>query len=196
MTDKVATLDDLGSLVSDGDSVALGGGWFANHPMAAVRQLLRNGARDLRVITVVGSIDIDLLVGAGAVSHLEFSMVTLEAFGLAPNVRRAIEGGLIGFTEYTGLGLLIAFEAQGRGVPYMPYRGPFGSDIPAHYPEIYQSVQCPFTGRRAHRSARPPARRRNRPCPSVRCRGQRPVGRNLRARHRDGQGRSPPHRHV
>ena len=145
MIDKVARLDDLGSLVSDSDSVALGGGWFANHPMAAVRQLLRNGARDLRVITVVGSIDIDLLVGAGVVSHLEFSMVTLEAFGLAPNVRRAIEGGLIGFTEYTGLGLLIALEAQGRGVPYMPYRGPFGSDIPAHYPEIYQSVRCPFT---------------------------------------------------
>jgi acyl CoA:acetate/3-ketoacid CoA transferase alpha subunit len=95
---------------------------------------------------VVGSIDVDLRAGAGALGHLSFSMVTLEAFGLAPNMRRGIEGGTLGFTEYTGLGLLIGLEAQGRGVPYLPYRGPFGSDIPARYPEIYATVRCPFTG--------------------------------------------------
>jgi glutaconate CoA-transferase, subunit A len=143
---KVVPLEAIGDLVSDGDTVAFGGGWFANHPMAAVRQLIRAGRKDLHAMSVVGSVDVDLLVGAGVLSHLSFSMVTLEAFGLAPNFRRAIETGVLGFTEFTGLGLLIGLEAQGRGVPYLPYRGPFGSDIPAHYPEIYQSVSCPFTG--------------------------------------------------
>lgn len=146
MAGKVVPLEGIGDLVADGDSVALGGGWLANHPMAAVRQLIRAGRRDLHAITVVGSVDIDLLVGAGVLGHLSFSMVTLEAFGLAPNVRRAIEGGTLAFTEYTGLGLLIGLEAQGRGVPYLPYRGPFGSDLPARYPEIYANVTCPFTG--------------------------------------------------
>jgi glutaconate CoA-transferase, subunit A len=146
MADKVASLTDLDHLVVDGDSVALGGAWFANHPMAAVRQLVRAGRKDLRPITVVGSVDVDLLVGAGVASHLTFSMVTLEAFGLAPQFRRAIEGGQIGFTEMTGLGLLIGLEAQGRGVPYLPYRGPFGSDLPAQYPDFYSTVECPFTG--------------------------------------------------
>lgn len=146
MAGKVIPLDRLPDLVPAGSSVALGGGWFANHPMAAVRQLVRAGRTDLHALTVVGSVDIDLLVGAGVLDHLSFAMVTLEAFGLAPNVRKGIEGGTLGFTEYTGLGLLVGLDAQGRGVPYLPYRGPFGSDIPPRYPDIYSMVTCPFTG--------------------------------------------------
>jgi glutaconate CoA-transferase, subunit A len=143
---KVVPLETLGELVHDGESVAFGGGWFANHPMAAVRELIRAGRRDINAITVVGSVDMDLLVAAGVLGRLSFSMVTLEAFGLAPNVRKGIESGALPFTEYTGLGLLIGLEAQGRGMPFLPYRGPFGSDIPAHYPDIYSTTTCPFTG--------------------------------------------------
>lgn len=143
---KVVPLEQLGDLVSDGESVAFGGGWFANHPMAAVRQLIRAGRKDIHAITVVGSVDMDLLAAAGVLGHLSFSMVTLEAFGLAPNVRKAIESGRVPFTEFTGLGLLIGLEAQGRGMPFLPYRGPFGSDLPAKYPDIYSTTVCPFTG--------------------------------------------------
>ncbi|MEY9211763.1 CoA transferase subunit A [Thermobifida halotolerans] len=143
---KVVALESLGDIVRDGESVAFGGGWFANHPMAAVRQLIRAGRRDIHAITVVGSVDMDLMAAAGTLGHLSFSMVTLEAFGLAPNVRGGIESGSLPFTEYTGLGLLIGLEAQGRGMPYLPYRGPFGSDIPGRYPDIYATTTCPFTG--------------------------------------------------
>jgi acyl CoA:acetate/3-ketoacid CoA transferase alpha subunit len=143
---KVVPLGALGDLVKDGDSVAFGGGWFANHPMAAVRELVRAGRKDINAITVVGSVDIDLMAAAGTLGHLSFSMVTLEAFGLAPNVRKGIESGELPFTEYTGLGLLIGLEAQGRGMPFLPYRGPFGSDLPGKYPEIYSTTTCPFTG--------------------------------------------------
>lgn len=146
MSGKVVPLEALGDVVPDGATVALGGAWFSNHPMAAVRQLIRAGRRDIHAMTVVGSVDVDLLAAAGVLGHLSFSMVTLEAFGLAPNVRRGIEGGTLGFTEYTGLGILIGLEAQGRGVPFLPYRGPFGSDIPSHYPQIYATSICPFTG--------------------------------------------------
>ncbi|WP_405151058.1 CoA transferase subunit A [Sphaerisporangium sp. NBC_01403] len=146
MPDKVVPLESLGDLVRDGDSVAFGGGWFANHPMAAVRELIRAGRKDIHAITVVGSADMDLMAAAGTLGHLSFAMVTLEAFGLAPNVRKAVESGKLPFTEYTGLGLLIGLEAQGRGVPFLPYRGPFGSDIPARYPDIYATTTCPFTG--------------------------------------------------
>jgi glutaconate CoA-transferase subunit A len=144
--DKRIELESLPELVGDGATVALGGGWFANHPMAAVRELIRAERKGLHAMTVVGSVDIDLLIGAGVLGHLTFSMVTLEAFGLAPNMRRSIEGGTLGFTELTGLGLLVGLEAQGRGMPFLPYRGPFGSDLPAKYPDVYQTVDCPFTG--------------------------------------------------
>lgn len=143
---KVVPLEALGGLVEDGDSVAFGGGWFANHPMAAVRELIRAGRKNINAITVVGSVDMDLMAAAGTLGHLSFAMVTLEAFGLAPNVRKGVESGGLPFTEYTGLGLLIGLEAQGRGMPFLPYRGPFGSDLPAKYPEIYSTTTCPFTG--------------------------------------------------
>lgn len=145
MRNKVVALEELGGLVRDGETVALGGSWYSNHPMAAVRQLIRADRKDIHAMTIVGSVDVDLLAGAGVIGHLSFSMVTLEAFGLAPNVRRGVEGGSLGFTEYTGLGLLIGLEAGHRGVPFLPYRGPFGSDIPAQYPDIYSTVSCPFT---------------------------------------------------
>lgn len=148
MANKVVELEELSTLVADGDRVALGGGWFANHPMAAVRQLVRDQRRDLEAITIVGSVDIDLLLAADSLRHVTFSMVTLEAFGLAPHFRQKIEAGEVSFTEMTGLGLLIALEAQGRGVPFLPYRGPFGSDLPGHYPDQYAEVDCPFTGER------------------------------------------------
>jgi glutaconate CoA-transferase subunit A len=31
-------------------------------------------------------------------------------------------------------------------MPFLPYRGPFGSDLPGRYPDVYQTVGCPFTG--------------------------------------------------
>ena len=123
MSDKIIELDRLAELVDDGASVALGGAWLCNHPMAAVRQLIRAGRRDLDLITVIGSIDADLLIAAGALRHLTFSMVTLEAFGLAPNLRRSVEGGNLAITELTALSMETALEAAGRNVPFMPFPG-------------------------------------------------------------------------
>lgn len=157
VTSRVRDLAALGALVADGDTVALGGGWSANHPMAAVRQLIRAGRRDLHAIAMVGSVDIDLLAGAGVLGHVSFSMVTLEAFGLAPSFRAGIESGAMGFTEYTGAGLVLGLEAQGRGVPFIPYRGPLEAELPKRYPDAYQVIECPFTGERltATRAIRP-----------------------------------------
>ena len=181
LADKVVPLESLGDLVNDGDSVAFGGGWFANHPMAAVRELIRAGRKDIHAITVVGSADMDLLAAAGTLGHLSFSMVTLEAFGLAPNVRKGIESGSLPFTEYTGLGLLIGLEAQGRGMPFLPYRGPFGSDLPGQVPRDLLHDDLPLHRRGADRRPGPAARRGDRACAPGRRRGQCAVGRHLRA---------------
>ena len=40
MASKVTPLEELPDLVPEGASVAFGGGWFANHPMAAVRHYI------------------------------------------------------------------------------------------------------------------------------------------------------------
>jgi len=71
--DKRATLDEAAALVQDGGTVALGGGLCARLPMALVRALVRAGRRDLHLVGSAHSIDVDLLIGAGAVKVCEES---------------------------------------------------------------------------------------------------------------------------
>ena len=143
---KIGKLGDITKIVKDGMQVAIGGAWLCNHPMAIIREIIRSKIRDLNVMTVVGSIDIELLLAADCVGKLTFSFVSMEAFGMAPNFRKAIEQGKLSYDEITGLALILGFEAAGRGVPYLPYRGPFGSDCVKVRPEFYKDVKCPFTG--------------------------------------------------
>lgn len=143
---KVGKLTEIGRFIRDGDSVAIGGAWLSSHPMALVRQIIRSGIKNLHVMTILGSVDIDLLVGAGCVERLMFSFVSMEAYGLPPNFRRAIEKGNLKYDEISGLAIIIGFEATGRGVPFLPYRGPFGSDLLKQRPEFYKRIACPFTG--------------------------------------------------
>ena len=66
-TDKRATLDEAAALVPSGATVALGGGLCARLPMALVRALVRAGRDELHVVGSAHSIDVDLLIAAGAV---------------------------------------------------------------------------------------------------------------------------------
>jgi len=142
--DKVHQLDELPGMIPPDASVALGGGWFANHPMAAVRELIRARRTDIHAIALLGSIDVDLLIGAGVLSRLTFSMVTLEAMGLAQNMRRAVQAGSLPITEVSALSLQVALEAAARSVPFLPLRGPVGSDLVEMHPDIYGIARSSF----------------------------------------------------
>jgi glutaconate CoA-transferase, subunit A len=143
---KVAPLEELSSFVASGQSVGLGGAWMANHPMAAVRQLIRDRTGELHVIGSLCSIDVELLIGAGLVRELTFSMVSLETFGLAPHFRRAVEQGTVAINELSGVAFNIAIDAGARNVPYLPMNGVGASQLPEVTPSLYGNVTCPFTG--------------------------------------------------
>jgi acyl CoA:acetate/3-ketoacid CoA transferase alpha subunit len=143
---KVVPLEELSSFVRPGSKVGLGGAWLSNHPMAAVRQLVRDGIGDLHVSGSLCSIDVDLLIGAGLLRELTFSMVSLEAYGLAPNFRRAVQEGTIAINEITGVAKTVALEAGARHVPFLPMRGVGDSELPGRAPGLYAEVTCPFTG--------------------------------------------------
>ena len=141
---KITHLERLPELVGDGAVVAFGGGWFANHPMAAVRELVRARRTDIHGLALLGSVDVDLMVGAGVLRQLTFSMVTLEAMGLAQNFRRAVQAGELPITEIPALSLQVALEAGGQSVPFMPVRGPIGSDLVAQNPEVFGTARTSF----------------------------------------------------
>ncbi len=144
--DKRASLADAAALVTDGALVALGGGLSARLPMALVRELVRQRRTALHLVGSAHSIDVDMLVGAGAVRRCEESYVGFEQdLGLAPAYRRAAEDGTIEVAESCCATILAQLRAAEMGVPFLPVRGVRGSDIVRLHPE-YAEITCPFTG--------------------------------------------------
>lgn len=144
--DKLVDLDQAVGAIADGAIVALGGGLSARLPMALVRELIRQGRRDLHVVGSAHGIDVDLLVAAGAIAVCEESYVGFEQdLGLAPAYRRAVETGALEVHESCCATILTQLRAAEFGLPFMPVRGVKGSDIRRLHPE-YGEVTCPFTG--------------------------------------------------
>ena len=144
--DKRCTLEDAAGFVRDGDTVALGGALSYREPMALVRELVRQGRRDLRLVGSAHGIDVDVLVGAGAAGAVEESYVGFEQdLGLAPAYRRAAETGTVVVRETCCYTLLQQLRAAEYGLPFMPVRGVAGTGIRDLHPE-YGEVTCPFTG--------------------------------------------------
>ncbi|MGE0300266.1 CoA transferase subunit A [Pseudonocardia sp.] len=145
-SDKRVSLAEAAARVADGATVALGGGLCARLPMALVRELVRQGRRDLHVVGSAHSIDVDLLIAAGAVKVCEESYVGFEQdLGLAPAFRRAAQTGAIEVRESCCVTVLTQLRAAEMGLPFLPVRGVKGTDIAALHPE-YGLVTCPFTG--------------------------------------------------
>jgi glutaconate CoA-transferase subunit A len=144
--DKRASLADAVALVSDGAIVALGGGLCARLPMAMVRELVRQGRRELHLVGSAHSIDVDMLVGSGAARRIEESYVGFEQdLGLAPAYRRSAEEGSVEVAESCCATILAQLRASEMGLPFLPVRGVRGSDIVRMHPE-YAEITCPFTG--------------------------------------------------
>lgn len=132
--EKVVPLSALAELVPDGSTVGLGGAWLSAHPMAAVQQLVRGGRHDLHVVSLTGSLDVDVLVGAGAARRVSYCFVSLGPFGLAPCFRRAAESDALELDEHTGHGITTALEAAARRLDFLPFYGPIGTSLAERYP--------------------------------------------------------------
>lgn len=129
---KIVSLTDLAGLVPDGSSLALGGSFLHRGPFAFVRELIRQGRRDLEVVKQSPGYDIDLLCRAGALSRAKAGIVAMEGnFGLAPWYRKAIETGQVRLEEHACASLTAGLRAAAFGVPFMPCGGIHGSDLPA-----------------------------------------------------------------
>jgi glutaconate CoA-transferase subunit A len=145
-TDKRVDLPALAAEVRDGDTVAVGGGLSSREPMAVLRELIRRGVRDLRVVGSAHGIDIDLLCGGDAVGATAESYVGFEQdFGAAPNYRRACESGTVAVEDSSCYTIVQQLRAAIEGLPFMPIRSARGTGFPGLHPE-YKAMTCPFTG--------------------------------------------------
>lgn len=109
-----------GDFARDGATIAIGGAGLSRKPMSLVAALASSGARDLTIVSFLGSVDVELLLASGSVSELHTAGVDLAGFGLAPAYRAARQDGSVRVIEWSEGSLLAALEARARGLPSMP----------------------------------------------------------------------------
>lgn len=128
---KIVPLQDLAGLVADGNSLALGGSFLHRGPFALVRELIRQGRKNLEIIKQSPGYDIDILCRAGSLARARAGIVAMEGnFGLAPWYRRAIEAREVSLEEHACASLTAGLRAASFGVPFMPCGGLHGSALP------------------------------------------------------------------
>jgi acyl CoA:acetate/3-ketoacid CoA transferase alpha subunit len=96
MRDKVKSLSEAAAQVKSGARLVMSAN-LQRSPMAFLREVVRQRAESLRVIGVVGGdINIDFLVGAGAVGVVDTCSVTLGEYArTGPNFARYVEAGRV-----------------------------------------------------------------------------------------------------
>lgn len=144
MNVQTVTLAELAAQIPDGASVGLGGAGLQRKPMAAVRALAAAGRRELRVVSFLGSLEVELLLAAGCVRELHSAGVALDGAGLAPRYRAARQQQTIDFVEWSEGTLLCALQAAARGVPSLPTWMALDTDLPALNSNV-REARDPFT---------------------------------------------------
>lgn len=112
--------------------------------VALAKALIRRGVRNLRLLGVpVSGFATDILIGAGCVTSVQTSAVSLGEAGFAPRFSAALRAGTIKVIDATCPAIHTMLQASEKGVPFMPLRGLIGSDILANRPD-WKVVPNPF----------------------------------------------------
>jgi hypothetical protein len=84
MKKVLTTLEEAANLIKDSDLVTTGGATFHRAPMEFVRELVRQGKKNLNLVDREPAMDFDLLIGAGCVAKIWAGMLAFEVLGMAP----------------------------------------------------------------------------------------------------------------
>jgi glutaconate CoA-transferase subunit A len=142
-----ALVTDLGTAldaVTDGCVLATGGAALSRKPIAAVRELVARHPHDLELVTFVGSLDVEFLVGAGCVRAVRASSVSLGPLGRASAFADGAMNGRFEDLEESEWMLLGRLRAAAAGLAFMPTRAALGSELLEH--AQLQTVIDPYTG--------------------------------------------------
>jgi acyl CoA:acetate/3-ketoacid CoA transferase alpha subunit len=113
-------------------------------PMSLVREVIRQGKKDLRVCGQ-GVMELDLWLAAGLVKKLDITYIGLEVYGIPPSLRRAVESGQVETcVEWSNGSITWRMKAAAMGVPFLPTRSMLGTDMLKY--SSAKVVEDPFTG--------------------------------------------------
>lgn len=147
LTDKLMTeAEAISRFVYDGCYIGTELYGTVRCPMTLVREVLRQGFKDLRVAGQ-GVTDLDLWLAAGVVKALDITYIGLEVYGVSHALRRAVESGQVEkVVEWSNAGISWRFKATALGVPFIPVRSMLGTDTLKYSSAVV--AECPFTGQK------------------------------------------------
>ena len=128
---KLMTIGEaIGSFVTDGCQIAVGGFTITRNPMAAAYEIARRHVKDLHLVAHSNGQALDVLVGAGCVRRLDVAYGGNGRF--APTCirfRKAVERGELQVEDYTNNMMSLRFLAGALGVPFIPSKSGLGTDV-------------------------------------------------------------------
>lgn len=146
---KVQTLEQaIATNVPDGSSVLIGAALEALVPFAAGYEIIRQKRRRLTLVAPISDMLFDVLIGAGVAERVVAAWVGNVSAGLGHNFRRAVENedpAPLEVIDHSNFTLALAVHAQALGVPYLPTRSTFGTDLLKANSHL-RRTECPFTG--------------------------------------------------
>ena len=144
----LTTAEEAVAGVRPGATIGIGGVINSGHPMAIVREIVRQGIGDLHVVGLASGLEVDMLITAGLVRRLSTPTVSAETLQpIAPAFRRAAQEGEIEVWECDEGMIYAALQATAQRVSFAPW--PVG--MGASYPEVnagsMEVIESPYTGR-------------------------------------------------
>ncbi len=129
--DKLMTLDEaVKRFITDGCQVAIGGFTVNRNPTAAACEIIRQGIKDLHIVCHSHGQALDLLIGAGCVRRVEVAYGANGRFAsTCIRFRKAVEKGDVEIEDYSNNQMSLRFLAGSLGIPFIPSRSGFGTDI-------------------------------------------------------------------
>jgi glutaconate CoA-transferase subunit A len=146
---KLKSAEEAFAAVKNGMTISMTCTHYNSVPLAAMRQLIRQGTKDLTVIpTPSAGIAIDLLIAAKALKKSFVSYVGLETHGLAPNFRRAVEAGEIEISEIDEATVIYGLRAAAGALPFAVVPAFYElHSLPKVNPDLFMKISDPFTGK-------------------------------------------------
>ncbi len=128
---KVMTAGEaISKFLNDGDCIALGGFSTNRRAYGLVREIIRQGKKNLYLEGGPSGGDIDMLIGAGCVRSMIIGYIANAGYSMVcRRFRDAVENNRILFDDYSMDVQTIAFHAAALGFSYAPVKNMLGSDL-------------------------------------------------------------------
>lgn len=144
-TSVVASVEELVAQIPRGAVVGIGGFVTSNKPMALLRELMRQRRDGLTIAVAAGSLELDLMLALGLANRLITSYAGAESIAAVAPLFAAQAGRQVELEEVDLGTFAQMLRAQALRLPFLPVRGPVGTDLPRLNPRL-RPLDDPFGG--------------------------------------------------